>query len=537
MPLIQIGTFGGEVPRLNPDDMPLNIATTALDVDLSVGDLSPWKTDKKISDKTGLVIWNDDCKFLSFDSCNVSIAQEDLTCKRLFTTGDGYPKYATFDDAAAGLWTRLDMPCAMPALSASTVTAVVKDFTFEQVTFVYTLVNGMGDESGPSHASSLIPVNDSQTVLLSGLPTNSNGHNFTEARIYATRSVYQAPQSQVKATNGFFLLATVPYGTTTATIQFGPPGTALITDDDHPMPVDAWDISHWRSGHLSALADNKLRFSAMRQWTNWPDSYTINVPGTARRHLAGMGWGYVLTDERPLAVKFEAQQKANCHQAVEYHEPLPIIACRSAAMHGDTVVYATNNGLVHLSGANAVIISQRYFDARSWQSIHPDQMVGAVFEGHYFGFTDNYAFRMALPGTAYVESRPDAGLTSLSIRPKALFVTRDGRLLFATDLGIFQWNAGDEFKPYTWERKSWRLDAPMGMVAWALDWKYGHPSSVTHWRNNHIKVATQIPTTNSMPYRLSHCKSRHYGVTIQGTSQVTRYRLASGIRDLPRNSS
>jgi hypothetical protein len=363
------------------------------------------------------------------------------------------------------------------------------------------------------------------------LPAVDDGYCWEKVRIYASRSTLELPGSKTKKSDGFFLLGEVTFGTSAAVLTYGAPGDKLLTDDSDPLPTEAWDIAHQRSGHLSAIVNNTVRFSERNQWTSWPEDYMMNVPGTALRHLAGREWGYVLTDERYLAIKLDLECGGKrCHQAFESNAILPLVAHRSAAMYGDSIVYASHEGLVMAYGREHKIVSRPFFDKHSWHQLKPQTLIGVVHKGYYFGKSEEMCFRMPLPGSIFTEEKPIGGLTRLSINPIAFHETRDGKLLFATDSGTYEWNAGDDFKPYVWERKYWEAPGRVGFSSWKIDGKYGYSDKVEHYSG-----ASAIQTKDGKSkdaIKLPICKSDKWGVRIEGKSEVTRYRLGTSVQEL-----
>jgi hypothetical protein len=78
------------------------------------------------------------------------------------------------------------------------------------------------------------------------------------------------------------------------------------------------------------------------------------------------------------------------------------------------------------------------------------------------------------------------------------------------------------------------MQAIYGMGAYAVDYRYGRPSNVTHdWGYGN---QSDVPCETGKAERLSLVKSRKYGVSIEGISEVYRYRLASSVKDLVRTS-
>ena len=70
---LKLTRFVGLVPRLHERNLPENSATKILDVDLSNGTLKPFRTNKKVSDKTGKYIFVDNCCYITSDNCKASV--------------------------------------------------------------------------------------------------------------------------------------------------------------------------------------------------------------------------------------------------------------------------------------------------------------------------------------------------------------------------------------------------------------------------------------------------------------------------------
>lgn len=87
MPSIKLTKFGGLAPRQTPQNLHQAMAVVAEDVDLSRGTLRPWRTDKKVSSKTGNAIFVDKCCYLANDNCKASFSRIDTDCCYLIASG------------------------------------------------------------------------------------------------------------------------------------------------------------------------------------------------------------------------------------------------------------------------------------------------------------------------------------------------------------------------------------------------------------------------------------------------------------------
>jgi hypothetical protein len=226
------------------------------------------------------------------------------------------------------------------------------------------------------------------------------------------------------------------------------PGPMLTTWDYEPAPDDLYDIQSFRGGQLLGLSGNMVRASIKNAFHAWPQRHAIRFYGEAQRLIVGRNIAYVLTDEAPLAMRVPAScDGPSCFQSRQIDKPLPIASRRSAAMYGDTVIYATYDGLVALTGEE-----WKYFphwSREDWRQMRPDNMVGEVHGDSYFLRAGGRVYRL--------DMRTDSlkALTTISTTGTVLSFHQStrGHLLIGTNQGIFKWNEGQAKKEAHWSRK------------------------------------------------------------------------------------
>ena len=171
MPSLKLTQFGGIAPRQRPNNLHQAMAQVAHDVDLSRGTLPPWRTDKKVSDKTGNSIFVDKCCYLTSDNCKASYSRIDTDCCFIVASGvKDYPVIQRKDNACNDKWNRLGFPIELDAPNAQFLGTLSQDFNQELRQYIYTLVDEFGFESAPSLPSEPIYAHNDQQVILSGLP-------------------------------------------------------------------------------------------------------------------------------------------------------------------------------------------------------------------------------------------------------------------------------------------------------------------------------------------------------------------------------
>lgn len=175
MPSIKLTQFGGIAPRQRPNNLHQAMAQVAEDVDLSRSTLRPWRTDKKVSDKTGNSIFVDKCCYLAGDHCKASFSRIDTDCCYIVASGvKDYPVIQRKDNACNDNWNRLGFPVELNAPNAQFLGTLSQDFNQELRQYIYTLVDEFGLESAPSLPSDPIYVHNGDQRTTHILPNVFN---------------------------------------------------------------------------------------------------------------------------------------------------------------------------------------------------------------------------------------------------------------------------------------------------------------------------------------------------------------------------
>ena len=181
MPSIKLTSFNGMIPRQQPRNLPKGHSVKAVDVDLSKGTLNPFKTDKKISDKTGNSLFVDKCCVLTSDNCRASYSIMP-DCKYIIASGvKKYPVINKRVLACNDEWVRLGLPFELttPTVYQEFVGAPAPteydlhpdNFNLEVRQYYYTVVDIFGFESSPSYPSEAQYFHNDKDVEITDLPT------------------------------------------------------------------------------------------------------------------------------------------------------------------------------------------------------------------------------------------------------------------------------------------------------------------------------------------------------------------------------
>lgn len=522
---IKFYPFGGLYPAGSTALNSAVIADVALDVDLEGGSVKPWRSTQQLQAALGArsLYEIQGCCILTDPSPCTSWAEGNpsTTCSEtVYRTSPGLPpQAATHAGACAGDWRALSFPM-FPKLSV--VAALVpSNETMEFLYAFYTVTDDWGRESAPSMLSDSFYTAFGSSMLFSGFPTAyPNGKSI---KIYISRAAWVSGNELggTEEHSGYYLAQEFPIGPASSTVTLDFPGEMNITWDYEPAPDDLWDISSFRGGQLLGISQNTLRASIKNTFHAWPRKFSVRFYGQARRLIAGRSYAYVLTDEAPMSFRVPAGCSDNsCFQSKQVNKALPIANPRSAAMYGETVVYATAEGLVALTGEEWKMFP--HWTTADWQAMRPDTMIGAVYEEAYFFSCFSGTYRLDLRAPA------ERALTKISTNPLAMHTTTHGRLLMVEGANIVSWDKGGSYLTAKWERHRAALGPIRG--ASAIDVVGSGAHSITP-----IADGMALSTiTNSGSYQDRFCPSRarSFGIKISTQGRVEQVIIAGSIHQL-----
>lgn len=543
MPSFKLTKFGGLAPKHTQQNLHQAMAVVAEDVDLSRGTLRPWRTDKKVSDKTGASIFVDKCCYLASSNCKASFSRIDTDCCYLIASGvKDYPVIQKKTEACYDHWTRLGFPVDLQAPNAQFLGALSQDFNQELRQYIYTLVDEFGLESAPSLPSEPIYAHNDQSVIISGLPTDFLTYSIGKVRIYCavTPLDYGDPKAEYDA--HFLLVDEVDFGVGSYVHQpHTVYGEECLTEEYEPPHDCITDLQYCGNGQIGGLVGTELWLSEPLKPHAFPETYRYgHFNGKPIRFLCGERAGYILTDEYPSVIEMESPcQSQGCRAITQLEEPLPIISYQSACLYNGACFYASKDGLVMLAGHQSKVITTALYTQDQWQALAPWTMIGVVHDGYYFGFTETHSIRFKVPDSIHEDVQIET-LTTLTIKPKAVYRSDQDELFFATDDGIYQWNAGDSWKRFKWQGRLNTLPGYTAMTAYKLVQDFAETQVKHTAYKRHRSELVREPVIlgdktviDSRPHRLKAGYSTlQFDVEITGTGEVLEYHIATSVTEL-----
>ena len=428
MAIIRLKGFRAQKPLYHPTLLNDIDAQTASNLRLETGALRPLRgpTTIQAQTETGTVLsiyrysdsvwleWTTDV-----DAVGSPIPNDSYD--RVYFTGDSYPKFSVNSIITTGGAPypanayRLGIPSPAGVMSvAAAGTPTDPNDIAETRFYVITYVDAYGSEGPSNLPSAEIEIKPGETVDITSIPVAPAGnYNIATKRIYrvntgSTGSVYQFVAEinvAVIVYNDAILSADLSEALSTTT--FDPPPddtmTGLVT-----LPGE----------YMAAFYSNVVCFSEPGFPHAWPLEYQL----TTASPIVGIGvFGnsllvtteenpYVITGNHPSSI---TMSKLEIAQAC--------VSKRSVVDMGETVAYASPDGLVTAGVHGISMLTRDIFNREEWQKLVPSSISGYYWEGMYIGFyntgatTGGFAIKVAAPeeGVIFFDAHATAGYSYL----------------------------------------------------------------------------------------------------------------------------
>lgn len=471
--------FKGMLPRLDRHLLGDGYAELALDVNLWHGTLRPFREKmlcRKIKETTKSVFY-DNCCWKEFDKC-VDFTRMNTTCKRQVVTGlFDYPATACSDDCEP-TWIRLGVPCPGTGADVEVMDPLLEpkecyaenlidaiDYKRTSRSYVYTYVNSCCDEGQPSYPSEVVDVDDGASVMLTGFNKPGKEYGIEKIRIYRTASGFDQSLTamenysldersdltqyffvgEIGIDEDVFLDDKMDYelGYILETHAFTEPPSSLqgIITVDGTMLAGFYDR-------------NKIRFSTANFPHVWQEADELTIPDRVLALVEYNGNVVVLTCGSIYMIEpIRDCKTVGCRTVTKTVEAYPMVSCCSG--HGYTktprgIVYVSPDGLILTDGRQAQNITSQYFARDDWQAMLPDRMSVAYYRDSIYFFSEEVAYCLQFPVS--LSQWENSNLIQLSDRP--MFAFSENEELFLVEKGgVYRWDMGDHFRPYTWKGK------------------------------------------------------------------------------------
>jgi hypothetical protein len=464
---LAISGLAGSNRALQPRLLPEAVGVESVNQRPGRGDLRGWKQPSTVATvpagrktiyRMGRDTASDSASWLSWSTVVHAvrgfIAAD--TSERTYYTGDGAPKVTDNVLALAGApfptaWRWLGVPAPITApLLTETEAGTGSD---ETRVYVYTYVTDKGEESAPSPPSAAITTKPGSTISIANLdatPPVSRGISLL--RIYRT-------QTGTSGATSYFFLREVAAGTASTTDDGRALGEVLPTVGWLTPPGDLAHLHGLWNGMLAGITGRSVRYCEPFTPYAWPAAYETLLSDDTPVALGSFQQTLVvLTTGRPRLITGTSPEGMQ-EQLVELDQAC--VAERSVQSFGHGVVWASPDGLSYVGVAGAPrVLTAGLMLREDWQALNPSTIVGAQYEGIYFGF--------------YNDGSGLKGFFVDPVNPQAIYFLDTGfdaaysdpltdALYVASGTSVQKWHAAASYMTARWKSKPYRMPAPVNL--------------------------------------------------------------------------
>lgn len=417
--------------------------------------------------------------------------------------------------------------------------------------YVFTLVNDLGEESAPSPASATILRPDGVSVTVTtptGLPTGiGTDYGIETKRIYravtgATGSIFQFVAE--------IDLTTADYVDTLTDEQLG---EALESEGWELPPAGLRGILALPNGIMVGFVGNQVCFSAQNRPHAWPVAYRLTVD-TDVVAIGAIDTTVVIgTKSFPYVAQGNTPDS---YSASKLEVPQACVAKRSLAyLIGIGVVFASPDGLIAVAGTGQVRnLTASVFTRKQWEALVPESIVGVQHDDVYHFWFDAGASGVERSGYA-LDMKPEGfGVVELSYYAQAVHSDplTDGLYMVLQELNepasvylpepstapvpdgqtIYQFDGDDDsLMTYQWRGKLNLLPAP-GVPQFLRVQAADHDNLVVIGYGDgeeHFEIVSVSSEERTLP---TENKFDTYELEFIGTSRVQRAQAAETIEEI-----
>jgi len=445
---------------------------------------------------------------------------------------DLYTENSSFD-STGGLYS-LSMSKNADGTFTATMTTGIKEEDKEVRSYVFTQVNVYGEEGPPSDPAL---VTTSPVIPVSVQLTKNQVTGYApikELRIYRTGTG--------TTLTDYFYLGTINVLASTTVVFNDNIKAELLNEvmsslNYYPPNQNLKGLMALPNGILCAWKDNELHFSeAYKPWA-WPPSYVKTVPNAivggivygSGAAITTSGFPYLVSGVSPDSMTVS---KINVNQAG--------VSKWSIAVVDGSVVYASNDGIVTISGASASLTqSQQFFTREVWRKSYSGGLASmrfCVWDGRLVVFSSSSAF------VSFMIRFDEAG-GSMTELPELIasfaFVSQlSDQMYYGLGQKLYQFNGGDD-QQCTWQSREMTMQKPVnfGMAqvlcegTWRIEFFAWVQKTATNWAFQSVHVQSANSGTNN--FRLpGGYESDRYKILISGSGRFRELRVAQSAREL-----
>lgn len=399
--------------------------------------------------------------FLQDGASGTSIAGTDY-----LNSKQGYASL-TGDSLLAVIWN---------AVTFSTTWLMNYEFSEEQVYYLLTYVDDLGEESPISPLSVLVSKTPETRVVLT-LPVSSSS-TIVKKRIY--RSVTGA------GTAGFQFVVELDNATTSYVdwIKTSALAENLIVREN--APDNLVGICTMPNGFAAAFKGREIWFSDEFVLYSWKEQNVLSVPYDIIAIQPSGNDLVVMTKGLPYLVSGDSPE--NMRQS-EIAFPQSCVSKRAVASLRNMVLYPSPDGLVAINGGQANLVTEKLFRRVDWQALIPASSLAEVFDNryHFHCPTGSYIFDFDEIENGMQITTNTAGTA------QAMYTDdEDDTMYYVIGDEILSWATSSEVMTGRWKSKVFMFDRPQVFTSCQVSARSYNGIAIKIWAGSTVIVDRNV---------------------------------------------
>ncbi len=301
-----------------------------------------------------------------------------------------------------------------------------------------------------------------------------------------------------------------------------------------PPPANLRGVMNMANGIMAGYFENTLCFSEAYKPYAWPFEYQqpLEYPIVG---LASYGQTLFVGTRGAVMLASGADPASVSVQTMPGSQSC--VSARSIAATGDSVVFASPDGICSASASGVTVITKGLFSRRDWQAIKPETIVATIHDGVYF-----FSYMPDITRKCYALDLGSGKLTSVGVEASAFFNATAGDGLYATVgvrvVELFSLSAAKRTGRYKTSITTLPKQEPL---AWLQVFADG-PVTVKWYGDGGVKtivgnVTTVAPTytvtvSDIKPVRLPPGRYLEHEIEIESQARITSVTLAGSTAEL-----
>lgn len=386
--------------------------------------------------------------------------------------------------------------------------------------YVYVATNTWGEEGAPSPPATIsVTYMQDVRIQMADLSQAFSGYRpFDKLRVYRTFG-----------TTAAYLRVIVEPTSETVAIDSSskpdPAGTALQSEAWTPPPDGLQGIVLAPNGWFAAFKGNTFYMSEPYRPHAWP--YSMTFAKAIRGVCVGQQSIVVTTADGVYAV---AGAHPSAAQQINLNAPQPGIAQRSMAQVEGAVAYASNDGIVFVSGSSASSeVGQKLFDRGTWRARFGNQITDASMR---FAYHDGALVSVSASEANGFLLRMDedvGSFTRLSAKYDCmLFLPVNDALYYTIGNALYQFRGGSPGS-FTWHSKDFIF--PMQNTFGAGFIRCDQPTTITIYGDG-AEVAKKTVTSGHFRLPANMPRRLRWSFKLESTGAVYECMLGRSMMEL-----